>query len=114
MTLPGLMFDMFGNPLKKFVSSMLENLSERYKLNTIGKISDVNFDVAKKEIRVQLELFGEENPIEISFGYRKAPPHAIELFCVSASRKWMEALINEVIPAEKKQFEVPAIVFPLL
>jgi hypothetical protein len=48
MTLPGPMFDILKDPLKIFASSILEKLSERYKLNSIGKISDVNFDRAKK------------------------------------------------------------------
>jgi hypothetical protein len=46
--------------------------------------------------------------------FRLLPPNRVEISKVTASREWIAILANEILPAEKKRFEVPETVITLL
>jgi hypothetical protein len=109
---------LFGNlkdiAIQAFVPTLSKMLIERYQLNKIGELSGVKINREQLEIEFSLDLRGEENPIKVKVQFRTLPPNEIEISKVTASREWIAILINDLLPAEKKRFEVSAEVVSLL
>lgn len=100
--------------VQALVPKLSEMLVERYQLDKIGKLSGVKVNRKEREIEFSLELRGEEKPIDVKVKFRTLPPNEIEISEVTASREWIAILINNLLPAEKKRFEVSAEVVSVL
>jgi hypothetical protein len=100
--------------VQAFAPKLSKMLIERYQLDKIGKLSGVKINRKQLEIEFSLDLRGEENPIDVKVQFRTLPPNEIEISNVTASREWIAILINELLPVEKKRFEVSAEVVSLL
>lgn len=94
--------------VKAFTPTLSKILIERYHLDKIGKLSGLEINRKQLEIKFSLELRGEQTPIDVAVQFRTLPSNEIEISNVTASREWIAILINEMLPAEKKRFEVPA------
>jgi len=94
--------------VKAFTPTLSKILIERYHLDKIGKLSGLEINRKQLEIKFSLELRGEQTPIDVAVQFRALPSNEIEISNVTASREWIAILINEMLPAEKKRFEVPA------
>jgi hypothetical protein len=93
--------------VQAFAPTLAQKLIDRYQLNKIGSLSDLQIHRKKLEIQFSLNLRGEQNPIDVTVHFRALPSSEIEITKVTASREWITILINEFLPAEKKRFEVP-------
>jgi hypothetical protein len=71
------------------------------KYSRIGEMTDVSVDTAKRELRVRLELVGEETPIEIRVtNYRIAQQGeraTVTVGAATASREWITELLRESV-----------------
>jgi hypothetical protein len=94
--------------VQAFVPTLRKMLNERYQLDKIGELSDFKINRKQLEIEFSLNLRGEEKPINVKVQFRTLPPNEIEISKVAASREWIAILINDLLPAEKKRFEVSA------
>jgi hypothetical protein len=89
-------------------------IANRYHLTKLGRITDLRFDSAAQQIFLVLDLLGEQEPIELMVHYQVLSPTEVEITDVHASREWMTALVNQVIPAEQKRLTVSPTVSKLL
>lgn len=86
-------------------------IANRYHLTQMGRITELRFDSSAQQIFLVLDLLGEQEPIELMVHYRVLNPDVLEIADVQASRQWITAFINQVVPAEQKRLTVsPAVV----
>ena len=84
-----------------------KQLIERYHLDKIGKLSAIEINRRQLQVKFSLELRGEQSPIDVEVQFRTLPTNELEITSVTASREWIAILINELVPAVKKRFDVP-------
>jgi len=110
------------NPFKHFINKakdwtlqpIARWIANKYQLEKFGKMTTLRLDSEKKEIFVSLDLHGEQIPIELTIDYNVLTPTRLEIKEVRASREWVAALINKLIPAKSRQFDVPSTVITAL
>lgn len=90
-----------------FAPTLARTLIDRYQLNQIGTLSNLQIDRKKLGLQFSLNLRGEQTPIDVTVRFRTLPSNEVEITNVTASREWIGILINELLPAEKKRFAVP-------
>ena len=104
------------NKIKSAVKDVTSNLAFQgafnvaynlYQLNKLGRYSNLSLSSKNKELSVTLDLDGEVTPIDLHVRYRVVDETTIDILEVRSSRKWIETLFNEVIPAEKKLLKIP-------
>ena len=88
----------------------LEKLGLDVDFKKLGQMTKLKINSDKQEIYLTLDLHGEQSPIELTVQYRVLTPTQIEIVSVSSSRDWVATLVNEVLPAKRKQITVPAAV----
>ncbi len=91
----------------QFVAAWLVN---RCQFNKLGKMTTLKIDSEKQEIFVELDLRGEESPVELKVDYKVVGPSLIEIGNARSSREWIATLVNEMLPPEQKRIEVPEMV----
>ena len=71
------------------------------KYSRFGQMTDVSVDTSKREVRVRLELVGEETPVDIHVkDYRLEEQGARATVTVgdaTASREWVSELLREFV-----------------
>ena len=75
----------------------------------IGKMTELTIDTKKRAIRVQLDLLGEVEPIEIRVGKYELKQNGretkLKILDVTASRPWMTEVLREFVMG--RSFEIP-------
>jgi hypothetical protein len=83
-----------------------------------GTMTTIQIDSTAKTIRLELELKGEASPVQIDVkSYELSSDGGetfIELGEIQTSREWINHLIADFLPPEKKYFKVPGAVKALL
>lgn len=104
-------FKTFANKAKDIaLQHVAAWVANRFHLNQIGKVTQLQINSTLEEISVTLELEGEATDVDLKVSYRILHSTLIEITHVEASRPWMTKLVNDVLPPEQKQFTVPALV----
>lgn len=103
-----MLFNVFANKVK---DGALQHLAKWFgnhsHLKHLGRITGLRIDSIAEEIQMELDLHGEQTPIELTVHYRIISPTLLKIADVKSSRQWIAALINDVIPEEQKCLEVP-------
>jgi hypothetical protein len=100
--------------LNLLISTISKKLIEMCHLDKLGELSHIKIQMNPLAIHCSLNLRGEEKPVDVGVEFRLLPPNRVEISKVTASREWIAILANEILPAEKKRFEVPETVITLL
>lgn len=83
-----------------------------------GKMTNIQIDSIARSIHVELDLKGESSPIQINVkSYEllgKSSETQIALGEIETSREWVNLLIHDYLPPEKKIFTVPGVVKAIL
>lgn len=83
-----------------------------------GNMTTIQIDSTAKTIHVELELRGETSPVQLDVKSYKLSTEAgetfIELGEIETSREWINHLIEDFLPPEKKCFKVPGAIKALL
>jgi hypothetical protein len=86
------------------------------KLGGIGEVTELAIDTGNRTIRVQLELLGEHEPIDISITeyelHRNPRGAQITIHRARASRQWMNSALEQFVIG--KSFPIPAKAEPFL
>ena len=81
-------------------------------------MTQIQIDSTAKRIHIELELKGETSPIQIDVqSYElttKAGETHIKIGEINTSREWINLLINDYLPADKKDIVVPGAMKALL
>ena len=85
----------------------LEKFGLGVDLKKLGQMTKLKINSEKQEIYAAFELRGEQSPVELTIQYRLLTPTQIEIVSLSSSRDWIATLVNEVLPAKRKQITVP-------
>lgn len=108
----------FLNPAKDFALEVAVKLWFNQTQKRYGHMTHIQIDSTAKAIRVELELKGETSPLFIevaSYQLSTASGETfIELGEIKTSREWINQLISDYLPPEKKCFKVPGAVKVLL
>lgn len=87
-------------------------------LKRYGKMTTIQIDSTARTIHVELELKGESSPLQLDVKHYQLTEDGgetfIELGEIETSREWMNHLIADFLPPEKKSFKVPGAVKALL
>lgn len=101
----------FANRVKDAALQRLAKwFANHYHLKHLGRITALKFDSVAEEIQMRLDLHGEQSPVDLTVHYHVISPNLLEIAKVEASRQWIEALINDVVPAEHKRLELPPLI----
>lgn len=83
-----------------------------------GTMTSIQIDSTTKTIHLELELNGESTPVHIDIkNYHLSSDSGqtlISLGDISTSREWINQLIGDFLPPEKRVFKVPTAVNALL
>lgn len=83
-----------------------------------GNMTTIQIDSTAKTIHIELELKGEASPVQVDVKSYELSTDAgeafIELGEIQTSREWINHLIDDFLPPEKKCFKVPSAVKALL
>jgi len=75
------------------------------RLNSIGEMTELSIDTKKKRIRIQLDLVGEREPIEVEilqYNLKKEGRTAhITIEEATASREWLTLALREFIVGQE-------------
>lgn len=106
---------MFGGIKDSLTSSAAKSMLAS-RLDRYGKVTELRIRSREKSIALELILEGEEIPVGVLVErYRtigKAGEHALVVEKVSASRPWLQNLLEDLLV--DKPFPVPAIVLVAL
>jgi hypothetical protein len=106
------------NPAKDFGSEVGAKFRFNQKYQRYGQMTNIQIDSTAKTIHVELELKGEPAPLKIDvLSYQLSPESGesfIELGEIKTSREWINHLISDYLPPEKRRFKVPGFVKGLL
>ena len=104
-------FNVLANKVKYAALQQLAKwFANHYHLKQMGRITELRFNSVAEEIFMVLDLHGEQTQIEQTVRYRVISPTLLEVAEVKSSRQWIAELINHMVPAEQKCFEVaPAV-----
>lgn len=104
-------FKVFANKAKDAALQRLAAwVANRFHLHRLGKVTTLRLDSVAQEVFVIVELHGEASPVEMTVRYRILSPTQIEVTDLQASREWMTAFANDVLPPERKRFDVSSMV----
>jgi hypothetical protein len=108
----------FLSPAKDYTSEVLAKQYINSKYQRYGQMTNIQIDSTAKTIHVELELKGEPAPLKIDvLSYQLRPEYGqsfIELGEINTSREWINHLISDYLPPEKRRFKVPGFVKGLL
>jgi hypothetical protein len=105
-------------PAKDFGSEVGAKFIFNQKYQRYGKMTNIQLDSTAKTIHIELELKGETAPLKIDISSYQISTESgetfIELGEVNTSREWINHLISDYVPPEKKRFKMPGFVKGLL
>jgi hypothetical protein len=83
-----------------------------------GNMTTIQIDSTAKTIHIELELKGEASPVQLNVKSYELSTDAGETFIeigeIQTSREWINHLIDDFLPPEKKCFKIPNAVKALL
>ena len=104
----------FFNPAKDFALEVAVKLWFNQTQNRYGHMTHIKIDTTAKSIHVELDLDGEPTPLKIDVASYQLNSESgetiISLGDIVTSREWINQLINDYLPPEKKSFKVPGAV----
>ena len=80
----------------------------------LGKMTTLQLDTEKRQIRAILDLHGEQTPIDLTIHYILLGSNKIELTDVQSSREWVATLVNQILTPEQRCIPVSTIVYTAL
>lgn len=108
----------FLNPAKDHLMAGAVKLWFNQTQKRYGTMTTIQIDSTAKTIHLELELKGEASPVQIEVKSYELSSDAgetfIELGEIQTSREWINHLIADFLPPEKKSFKVPGAVKALL
>lgn len=108
----------FLNPAKDHLMAGAVKLWFNQTQKRYGTMTTIQIDSTAKTIHLELELEGEASLVQIDVKSYELSTHADETFIelgeIQTSREWINHLINDFLPPEKKCFKVPGAVKALL
>lgn len=108
----------FLNPAKDFTLEATVKLWFNFTHQRYGHMTNIQIDSTAKSIHVELELKGETSPLIIDIASYALSTECDETFIelgeIQTSREWINQLIGDYLPPEKKCFKVPGAVRVLL
>jgi len=108
----------FLNPAKDFALEVAVKLWFNHTHPCYGHMTHIQIDSTAKTIHVELDLKGEFLPLKIDVANYELTTEAGETFIklgdIQTSREWIDHLISNYLPVEKKRFKVPGAVKALL
>lgn len=93
------------------VSSLGRVLINKFTLERYGEMIKFHLDSEEKQIFLSLLLKGEDKPIDAKATYNieeKNNKTFIRLDDIQTSREWLNAVINDYLPEDKKEVELPS------
>ena len=104
----------FLNPAKDFALEVAVKLWFNQTQKRYGHMTTIQIDSTAKTIHAELKLKGEPAPLQIDVARYQLSTEAgetfIELGEIKTSREWINQLISDYLPPEKKRFKVPGAV----
>ena len=103
----------FLNPAKDYLLAGAVRLWFNQIQNRYGQMTQIRIDSQNHRIDVELELElkGEATPIQIAVSSYELSNEGGETFIalgeIATSREWINQLISDYLPPEKKRFKVP-------
>lgn len=108
----------FLNPAKDLGIEIAVRLWFNHTHIRYGKMTKIEINSTAKSIHIELELRGESTPLIVDVKDYKISTEAGETFiglgAINTSREWINQLISDYLPREKKRFKVPGAVKVLL
>ena len=108
----------FLNPAKDYLLAGAVKLWFNQTLKRYGQMTHIRIDSQNHRIDLELELRGESSPLQISVKSYELSSEAGESFIalgeIETSREWVNQLICDYLPPDKKRFKVPGAVKVLL
>lgn len=108
----------FFNPAKDYLLAGAVKLWFNQTLKRYGQMTQIRIDSQNHRIDVELELRGESSPIQLAVKDYELSSEAGESFIalgeIETSREWINQLISDYLPPDKKRFKVPGVVKILL
>lgn len=80
--------------------------ANHYHFKQLGRITELRLNSVAEEIFMVLDLHGEQTQIDLTVRYRVISPTLLEVAEVQSSLQWIAELINHMVPADQKCFEV--------
>jgi hypothetical protein len=104
----------FLNPAKDFALEAAVKLWFNQTQKRFGHMTNIQIDSTAKSIHVELGLKGESAPMIIDVKSYNLSTESGETFIefgdIESSREWINQLISDYLPQEKKRFKVPGAV----
>jgi len=99
------------NPTKNHLLAGAVKLWFKQTQNRYGLMTQIRIDSQNHRIDVELLLKGEATPIQVAVKSYELSSETGETFIalgdIETSREWINHLIREHLPPEKKRFKVP-------
>ena len=106
------------NPAKDYLLAGAVKLWFNQTLKRYGQMTHIRIDSENHRIDVELELKGESSPIQLALKSYELSSEAGETFIaigeIETSRGWINQLISDYLPPDKKRFKVPGAMKVLL
>lgn len=106
------------NPAKDFLLAGAVKLWFNQTHQRYGKMTHIRIDSQNHRIEVELDLRGESSPIQLALKSYELGSEAGETFItlgqIETSREWINQLIRDYLPPDRKRFKVPGAVKVLL
>jgi len=101
----------FLNPAKDSALEVVVKLWFNQTQQRYGQMTTIQIDSTAKSIHVELQLKGETSPLQIDVkSYELSTESSgtfIKLGEIETSREWINQLISDYLPPEKKHFKLP-------
>jgi len=99
------------NPAKDYLLAGAVKLWFNQTQNRYGLMTQIRIDSQNHRIDIEVMLKGETAPIQLAVKSYELSSESGETFIalgdIEASREWINHLIGEYLPPEKKRFKVP-------
>lgn len=99
------------NPAKDYLLAGAVKLWFNQTQKRYGQMTQIRIDSQNHRIEVELELRGESSPIQVVVRSYELSSEAGETFIalgeIETSREWINQLISDYLPPDKKRFKVP-------
>jgi hypothetical protein len=106
------------NPAKDYLLAGAVKLRFNQTLKRYGQMTQIRIDSQNRRIDVELQLRGESSPIQLALKSYELSSEAGETFIaigeIESSREWINQLISDYLPPDKKRFKVPGAMKVLL
>ncbi len=106
------------SPAKDYLLAGAVKLWFNQTLKRYGQMTQIRIDSQNHRIELELELRGEASPIQVAVKTYELASEAGETFIalgdIETSREWINHLISDFLPPDKKRFNVPGALKMLL